>query len=111
MSCQGILRTMADCYTIEQYNKTYKHHMLPMDGMSTWLIYDHPRPSALGYVIMPGRPRKERRRDPSEAKKNMKLSKAATTTTKMHSNNGAIFVVVTCLGWTVTVVVSSCGRP
>jgi hypothetical protein len=52
---------MADRYTIEQYNKTYKHYMLPMDGMSTWLIYDHPRRSALGYVIMLGQPRKERR--------------------------------------------------
>jgi hypothetical protein len=26
--------------------------MVPMEGMSTWPISDHPRPSAHGYVMM-----------------------------------------------------------
>uniref|UniRef100_A0A0A9AVD5 SWIM-type domain-containing protein n=1 Tax=Arundo donax TaxID=35708 RepID=A0A0A9AVD5_ARUDO len=72
---------IADCYTIEYYNKTYEHCMLPMEGMSSWPISDHPRPSPPGYVKMPGRPRKERRRDPSEPKKATKLSRIGTKMT------------------------------
>jgi hypothetical protein len=84
---------IAASYTIHQYNKTYEHHMLPTYGMSTWPRYDHPRPSALGYVIMLGQPRKERRRDPSEANKYMKLLKAATTTTKCTVTTGSFLLL------------------
>jgi hypothetical protein len=56
---------IADCYTIQTYNNIYQHCMLPMEAMSSWPILDHPRPHPPGYVRMPGRPKKERRRDPS----------------------------------------------
>ena len=34
---------IADCYTIDTYNNIYEHCMLPMKGISSCLISDHPR--------------------------------------------------------------------
>ena len=66
---------IANWYTIQTYNNIYEHCMLPMEGMSSWPISDHPRPHPPGYVRMPGRPKKERRRDSSEPRKGTKSSK------------------------------------
>lgn len=48
---------------------------MPMEGMQQWAPTDHPKPLPLGYVKMPGRPRKERRREEGEVRKGTKLSR------------------------------------
>lgn len=48
---------------------------MPMEGMDQWPSTEHPKPQPPAYVKMPGRPRKERRREPGEARKATKLSR------------------------------------
>ncbi|XP_073362798.1 uncharacterized protein [Aegilops tauschii subsp. strangulata] len=71
-----IVSLIASCYTIEAYNRTYEHCLMPMEGMPSWPVSDRPRPAVPGYVQMPGRPRTERRRGADEPPKHPhKLSK------------------------------------
>lgn len=46
---------------------------MPMEGMDQWPSTEHTKPQPPAYVKMPGRPRKERRREPGEARKATKL--------------------------------------
>jgi len=54
--------------------------MLPMEGMGQWPT-DPRQPQPPAYVKMPGRPRKERRREPGESKKATKVSRAGSVVT------------------------------
>jgi alpha-galactosidase len=47
--------------------------------MSNWTVSDMPPLKAPGYVRMPGRPKKERTREPTEAPKGTRMSKIGTT--------------------------------
>lgn len=66
---------IAECYSIEAYKKIYSHVLEPLEGQSNWAVADHVRPQAPGYIKMPGRPRKERKREEGEAPKGIKMSK------------------------------------
>lgn len=68
---------IADCYSVVEYNKIYDHCMMPMEGMDQRPI-DQRKPQPPAYVKMPGRPRKERRRELGEAKKATKVSRIGT---------------------------------
>ena len=68
---------LAQCYSVEVYNKIYDHCMMPMNGINLW-PEDTRRPKPPAYAKMPGRPRKERRREHGEAKKVTKVSKIRT---------------------------------
>jgi hypothetical protein len=80
-----------DCYIVEQYNRTYDHFMMPMEGMHQWPV-DQRKPNRPAYVKMPSRPRKERRRESGESRKSIKLSKVGMKVTcnkghkKWHNN-------------------------
>ena len=63
------------CYSIEVYKRIYAHCLEPVQGEESWATSDHPKPSPPGYTKMPGRPRKERRREPGEAAKAPKGTK------------------------------------
>lgn len=68
---------IADCCSVEEYNKIYDHCLMPMEGIDQWPI-DPRKPQPPAYVKMPGRPRKERRRELGEAKKATKVSRIGT---------------------------------
>jgi hypothetical protein len=82
---------IADYSIVEQYNRTYDHFMMPMEGMHQWPV-DQLKPNPPAYVKMPGRPRKERRREPGESRKSIKLSKVGmkVTCNKCHKNGTII---------------------
>ncbi|WVZ91385.1 hypothetical protein U9M48_037565 [Paspalum notatum var. saurae] len=69
---------VADCYSIDNFKRTYDHCLQPLQGMSAWQQSDKPKPKAPGYVKMPGRPKKSRRREPGEGSKRRRMSKAGT---------------------------------
>ena len=62
---------IADCYSVVEYNKIYDHCMLPMEGMGQWPT-DPRQPQPPAYVKMPGRPRKERRREQVSSRRQLK---------------------------------------
>ena len=66
---------IAECYSIAAYKKIYSHVLEPLEGQSNWAVADHVRPQAPGYIKMPARPRKERKREEGEAPKGIKMSK------------------------------------
>ncbi|WVZ54245.1 hypothetical protein U9M48_005070 [Paspalum notatum var. saurae] len=76
---------IADCYSVDHYNSIYDHCMLPMEGIHQWPL-DQRKPKPPAYVKMPGRPKKERRREVGELKKAKKLSKVGmkVTCSKCH---------------------------
>lgn len=63
---------------MEDFNRTYHHCLMPLEGMTNWPQSDRSALKAPGYVKMPGRPKKERRREPTEQSKGVKLSKVGT---------------------------------
>ena len=69
---------IAPCYHVTQFKNTYSHCLNPVEGMQSWPESDMPTLRAPGYVKMPGRPKKERRREPQEPPKARKLSKVGT---------------------------------
>jgi hypothetical protein len=77
MSSKPAEEYIADCYSVEEYKKIYDHCLMPMEGMDQWPT-DHRKPQPPAYVKMPGRPRKERRRELGEAKKTTKVSRIGT---------------------------------
>jgi alpha-galactosidase len=63
---------------VEEFNNTYNYCLLPVEGMQAWPELDRPPLQAPGYVRMPGRPKKERKREPSEKPKAPKISRVGT---------------------------------
>jgi len=70
---------IAPCFRVDAVKATYSHFLLPVEGMQNWPVSDRVRPLAPGYVRMPGRPKKERRRESTEKPKPSKLSRVGTT--------------------------------
>ena len=66
---------VADCYSVHHFNQTYSHCLNPVEGMNSWPASDREPLRAPGYVKMPGRPKTERRREPTEVRKATKMSK------------------------------------
>lgn len=66
---------IASCYRVTQFLNTYSHCLNPLEGMQSWPESDMPSLKAPGYVKMPGRPKKERRREPQEQPKARKIVK------------------------------------
>lgn len=69
---------VASCYSIEHFKKTYEHCLEPVEGMQAWPESDRPKPKAPGYVKMPGRPKKARRREQGEKPRTTRVSKIGT---------------------------------
>lgn len=69
---------IATCFTVAEVKKTYSHYLEPVEGMHNWPISDREKPMAPGYVRMPGRPKKERKRESTEKPKPTKLSRVGT---------------------------------
>lgn len=57
---------------------TYEHCLEPVEGIHSWPVSKRPKPAAPSYVKMPGRPKKERRREPHEKPKATRVSKVGT---------------------------------
>jgi len=60
---------IASCYHVDKYKSTYEHCLLPVEGRAAWPTSDREKPLPPRYVKMPGRPKKERKRDEGEKKK------------------------------------------
>uniref|UniRef100_A0A8R7Q3N5 SWIM-type domain-containing protein n=1 Tax=Triticum urartu TaxID=4572 RepID=A0A8R7Q3N5_TRIUA len=69
---------VASCYSVEAFKKTYAYYLQPVEGPQGWPESDKPKPLAPGYVKMPGRPRKERKREGTEKPKATKVSRVGT---------------------------------
>ena len=71
---------IAKCYSIDEYNKTYAHCLQLVEGKAFWPVSNREKPLPPRYVRMPGRPKKERKRQDGEKKKppQGKLSKKGT---------------------------------
>lgn len=69
---------IANCYSVEEFKKTYSYFLEPVEGMNSWRMSDRPKLKAPGYIRMPGRPKKERRREATEAPKGSRMSKVGT---------------------------------
>ena len=69
---------IANCYSVDDFRKTYAYCLNPVEGMTNCPVSDRPPLRAPGYVRMPGRPKTERRRDPTEPPKHTKISKVGT---------------------------------
>ena len=69
---------IASCYSVSEFKKTYSHYLQPLEGMHSWPISDRRKPIAPSYVRMPGRPKKERRRDSTEKPKSTRMCKLGT---------------------------------
>ena len=67
---------VAGCYSIEHFQRTYEHCLQPLEGMTAWPQSNLPKPNPPGYVKMPGRPKKSRKREYGEKPKRTKMSKA-----------------------------------
>ena len=48
---------IADCYTVENFRKTYMYCLEPVEGQESWPISDREKLKAPGYIKMPGRPK------------------------------------------------------
>lgn len=69
---------IASCYSVDEFNKTYEHCLEPVEGMHSWPTSEKQQPQAPKYVRMPGRPKKERKREPHEKPKATRVSKVGT---------------------------------
>jgi hypothetical protein len=69
---------IADCYSVENFKKTYNYCLEPVEGMESWPISDRPKLKSPGYIKMPGRPKTERKREPHEAPQATKMSRVGT---------------------------------
>jgi len=64
------------CYHVEAFEKTYAHFLQPVEGMQNWHTSERPKPLPPKQLKMPGRPAKERKREPHEKPKSAtRLSK------------------------------------
>jgi alpha-galactosidase len=63
---------------VEHFKNTYAHCLEPLEGIEGWPISDRPKLRAPGYIKMPGRPKKERTREPTEKPKATKMSRVGT---------------------------------
>lgn len=69
---------VAGCYSVHAFRSTYNHCLMPVEGMSNWPLSKMPVLKAPAYVRMLGRPRKERRREPTEKPKGTRMSRTGT---------------------------------
>lgn len=69
---------MATCFIVDEFMKTYDHFLKPVEGMQNWPTSEMAKPLPPKFLKMPGRPKKERRREPHEKPKGKKLSKRGT---------------------------------
>lgn len=69
---------IASCYSVESFKNTYEHCLQPVEGMTNWPVSDRAKLQAPAYVRMPGKPKKERRRDPTEPPKGTNMSRVGT---------------------------------
>jgi hypothetical protein len=76
------------CFSLETYKKTYQHVLQPVEHESAWPISPNPKPLPPRVKKMLGRPKKNRRRDPSEpVKSGTKSSKVGTKIRCGHYKN------------------------
>ena len=69
---------IADCYTVENFQRTYTYCLHPVEGQKSWPISDRPKLKAPGYIKMPGSPKTQRTREPHEKPKATKVSRVGS---------------------------------
>ena len=69
---------IAPCFSVEEFKKTYSHYLQPVEGMHSWPVSEREKPEAPPYVWMPGRPKKERRRESTEKSKPNRMCRIET---------------------------------
>ena len=69
---------IAPCFSVSEFRKTYSHYLQPVEGMHNWPISEREKPLAPPYVKLPGRPKKERKRESTEKPKPYRISKVGT---------------------------------
>lgn len=69
---------IASCYNVDHFKSTYQHCLKPVEGIDAWPISQRRKPLAPRYVRMPGRPKKERKREITEKCKTTKTCKLGT---------------------------------
>nr|XP_025880283.1 uncharacterized protein LOC112938371 [Oryza sativa Japonica Group] len=66
---------IASSFSISEYMNTYQHCLQPVEGQDKWPVSDMTKPHPPAYVKMPGRPKTQRTREPTEKPKGAKVSK------------------------------------
>lgn len=69
---------IANCFRVEEFSKTYNHCLMPLEGMKSCPESDRTPLQPPGYIKMPGRPKKERKREPNEKPKAKRVSRVGT---------------------------------
>nr|ABF95707.1 transposon protein, putative, Mutator sub-class [Oryza sativa Japonica Group] len=63
---------IASSFSISEYMNTYQHCLQPVEGQDKWPVSDMTKPHPPAYVKMPGRPKTQRTREPTEKPKGAK---------------------------------------
>ncbi|WVZ51304.1 hypothetical protein U9M48_002459, partial [Paspalum notatum var. saurae] len=75
----SLAQYIAPCHSVAEFKKTYTYCLQPLEGMTSWPVSNRPPLKAPGYVRMPGRPKKERIREPTEKPKSTRqISRVGT---------------------------------
>uniref|UniRef100_A0ACD5ZYJ0 Uncharacterized protein n=1 Tax=Avena sativa TaxID=4498 RepID=A0ACD5ZYJ0_AVESA len=69
---------VAPCFRVSEFKKMYDHCLNPVNGMPMWPKSRRAAPIAPGYIKMPGRPKKERKREFHEKPKATRVTKVGT---------------------------------
>ena len=67
------------CYLKETFGETYKKIIQPMPGQSEWVETNHPAPITPHVYKPPGRPQKQRKKDPEEPMNPYRVSRVNKT--------------------------------
>jgi len=96
------------CFSLEAYKRTYQHVLQPIEHESAWPVSQNPKPLPLRVKKMPGRPKKNRRKDPSEPKRSSTKSSRVGTKIKCGRCKGDGHNSRTCTVTMVFILLLSC---
>lgn len=96
------------CFSLEAYKRTYQHVLQPVEHESAWPVSQNPKPLPPRVKKMPGRPKKNRRKDPSEPKKSSTKSSRVGTKIKCGRCKGDGHNSRTCTVTMVFILLLSC---
>jgi len=96
------------CFSLEAYKRTYQHVLQPVEHESAWPVSQNHKPLPPRVKKMPGRPKKNRRKDPSEPKKSSTKSSRVGTKIKCGRCKGDGHNSRTCTVTMVFILLLSC---